>query len=521
MDIKKLMGTLHATNSCRLHNTNLMNPLKIHLLPALVFFGIIGLTLPASAQNTNSDTNGYIPGFMQQGATGFTQNQVNLDSALWSGVWNKLATTENFVAIQKALQAGTLKRDQNTFLLSGTGVSQELINAYNTFQKLSFVIWGFIEDPGVTKIAATYQQFLNQLSPGLYTALPSMLFNSANLQNTQIQQRFWAARTGRSANDSLPPLYEGDKSVALSGKKVVAPIAESDQKWVTFVDGNGMWSQAQGVNNLPGYNTYAGGVQIGATYEFLKGLNAGPYVGYQGTKVNFNGSNSGGSSATDNSVRFGLQGEYQKGGWYTDGIVGGAYNSVAVSHGISIPGNDTLLASVISSLGRFNSMANGNVAGGEFDSMLGTGYEFKAGKLIFGPSTSLQYTHLYLGGTQEAGAGVLNQNIGSQNASSMLYTLGGQASYTFDLTASIKLQPFASLAWQHEFLQNSYNLTSSILGKSYNYQTTNAGRDQYIAGMGGNLVLTKSLSAYAICNLINSDARVFSQAVSGGINFKF
>jgi len=291
----------------------------------------------------------------------------------------------------------------------------------------------------------------------------------------------------------------------------VVPAAEPEQKWTTFVDGNGMWSQAQSVNNLPSYNTYAGGVQAGASYELFQGLNVGPYVGYQGTKVDFTGANGGGSSATDNSVRFGLFGEFTKGGWYTDGIVGGAYNSVAVNHGISLSGFSK----------SFDSIANGTVSGGEFDSLLGTGYDFKAGKFTFGPTTSLQYTYLHLGGTQETGAGILDQNIGSQNASSLLYTLGGQAHYDVSLTQSVKLQPFLSLAWQHEFLQNGYNVTSSILGESYNYGTTNPGRDQYIAGIGGNLVLTKNLSAYAVCNLINGDNKVFSQAVSGGINLKF
>jgi outer membrane autotransporter protein len=387
-----------------------------------------------------------------------------------------------------------------------------LINEYNTIQKIENVIFGTGKtEPTLAESSALYQQFLNQLSPGLYTTLPTILFNSANIQNTQIQQRLWAVRAGVSQDQVEAPVADGGKSATMSGKKVVAPVADPEKKWVSFVDGNGMWSQAQSVNNLPGYNSYAGGVQIGASREICSGLSLGPYVGYQGTKVNFTGSNGGGSSATDNSVRFGLFGEYKKGGWYNDGIVGGAYNSVDVNHGISLTGNGNT----------FNSMAKGNVAGGEFDSMYGTGYEFKAGKLTFGPATSLQYTYLHLGGTTETGAGPANQNIGSQNASSLLYTLGGQASYNIDLTQSIKLQPFASFAWQHEFLQNGYNLNASILGQSYNYQTTNAGRDQYSAGIGGNLVLNKSFSAYAICNLINGDQKIFSQAISGGINFKF
>ena len=493
------------------HKTYTMNLRKSLRLAAYALLGLLGMTLTASAQNTNADTNGAIPDLIQQGAGGFTQNQVNLDTALGNGLAGFY--DKNSQAAFEAFNNGTLSYDETTGHLSGTGLSQTVINEYNTISDINRVFYGDgSQNPTIAQQSSVYKQFLNQLSPGIYTTLPTILFNSANVQNTQIQQRLWAVRAGRGEDPSVAPVADGGKSATMSGKKVVAPAVEPEQKWVTFIDGNGMWSQAQSVNNLPSYNSYAGGVQAGASYELFKNFSVGPYVGYQGTKVNFNGSNGGGSSATDNSVRYGLFGEYRKGGWYNDGIIGGAYNSVAVNHGISISGNGY----------KFNNMANGNVSGGEFDSMYGTGYEFKAGKLTFGPATSLQYTYMNLSGTQETGGSqALAQNIGSQSASSLLYTLGGQASYNIDLTQSVKLQPFLSLAWQHEFLQNGYGVNSSILGQSYNYQTTNAGRDQYIAGIGGNLVLTKSISAYAVCNLLNSDAQIFSQAISGGINWKF
>lgn len=356
--------------------------------------------------------------------------------------------------------------------------------------------------------------FLNQLSPGLYTTLPTILFNSANMQNTQIQQRLWTMRMRKGQpelNTAGVSTANDGKTAMVENKKVVLPQEDPEQKWVAFVDGNGMWSQAQTVNNLPSYKTYGGGVQIGASREIIDGLVVGPYVGYQGTKVDFTGNYGGGSSATHNSVRFGLFAEYQLGGWYNDLIVGGAYNSIDVNHGIDISGYGN----------SFRRMAKGTVSGGEFDLLYGTGYEFKAGNFTFGPATSFQYTYVNLGGTQETGAGVLNQKIGGQSTSSLLYTLGGQVSYDINLTDSFRLQPMASLAWQHEFLQNGYDLKSSILGENYTYSTTNAGRDQFIAGVGFNLVFGKNLSAFAICNLINSDAKIFSQAVSGGINIKF
>ena len=483
-----------------------MNLLKSLRPAAYALLGMIGLTLSAQAQLL-SDSNPLSETTAKE--LGATQNQANLAVAIGKG-------GENFYSSLPNTFWETAQFDNNGNLVNGTAQQRAYFNGVNQLYSVLYPVYtGNETQAQLDAIEANALQltknFLNQLSPGLYTALPTILFNSANVQNTQIQQRLWAVRAGRAQDETAAPVADGGKSATMSGKKVVAPVAEPEQKWVTFVDGNGMWSQAQSVNNLPGYNTYAGGVQVGASYELFKGLNVGPYVGYQGTKVNFNGSNGGGSTATDNSVRYGLFGEYQKGGWYTDGIIGGAYNSVDVNHGINISGNGNT----------FNSMAKGNVAGGEFDSMLGTGYEFKAGKLTFGPTTSLQYTYLQLGGTTETGAGPLNQTIGSQNASSLLYTLGGQAHYDLNITQSVKLQPFGSFAWQHEFLQNGYNLSSSILGQSYNYQTTNAGRDQFIAGFGGNLIFNKSLSAYAICNLINSDAKIFSQAISAGVNLKF
>jgi len=418
---------------------------------------------------------------------------------------------------------GGLEFDDGGNLINGTPQQRALDRTLTKILKILLPPdWpereGFLEELSADELRhfdKKLKQLLNQLSPGLYTTLPTILFNSANMQNTQIQQRLWTMRMrkgqpGLHPGSSMQSGADG-KMAILDGKNVALRDVDTAQKWVVFVDGNGMWSQAKTVNNLPSYNTYAGGVQIGASRELFDGLVVGPYVGYQGTKVDFTGQYGGGSSATHNSVRFGLFAEYQIGGWYNNLIVGGAYNSIEVNHGIDISGYGNEL----------RTMAKGNVEGGEFDLLYGTGYEFKAGNLTFGPSTGFQYTHVALGGTQEKGAGVLNQKIGSQSVSSLLYTLGGQAYYDIKLSESVLLQPLVSLAWQHEFLQDGYGLKASILNQSYTYKTTNPGRDQFIGGVGFNLVLGSNFSAYAICNLINSDAKVFSQAVSGGINVSF
>jgi outer membrane autotransporter protein len=516
---------------------NRLNPLRALLFAVLMLLSMMGMTMPAVAQTNSLSANqsnlynalantglslggsfafAFLPPpvvyfFSFEAPTGVLATNFNNWGS--SGVsWSSSDSSGSLGVIAVAADR-TASRKHESVKVKPAFTQQNQPSTPQNVTTTQTAVQNVVNAPGPAA-NDLLKNFLNQLSPGLYTTLPTILFNSANVQNTQIQQRLEAVRNGESDLSSLSPANEDPhrKDVTESGRNVVAPgISDDEKKWTSFVDGNGMWSEAPTVNDLPSYNSYAGGVQAGASREIVKGLTVGPYVGYQGTRVDFTGSNGGGSSAIDNSVRFGLFSEYAKGGFYADGIVGGAYNSVAVNHGINISGNGN----------SFNSMAVGNVSGGEFDSLFGTGYDFKAGKLTFGPLTSLQYTYLRLGRAQENGAGPLDQNIGSQNTGSLLYTLGGQAHYDVNLGPTVKLEPFVSLAWQHEFLQNGYNLSASILGQSYNYQTVNAGRDQYIAGIGGNLVLTQSLSAYLVCNLINGDSKVFSQSVSGGINLKF
>lgn len=270
-----------------------------------------------------------------------TQNQKNVDAALARAInaqfntvsYNSSTGTPLYVGNQQAIN--------------------QLINA-------------------ISPNAAAYQDVLNQLSPGIYTTLPTILFNSANLQNIQLQQRLGALRT--SNTDVATENELATKKIIVPSKNRCSSSEDQGEKITTFVDGNGMWSQAQSVNTLPSYNTYAGGVQTGASYHLARGFDVGPYVGYQGTRATYQ--DDGGSTIVDNSVRYGLFGTYANGGFYTDGIVGGAYNAVNVNRRLkfSNPNSDPYTQMGFGPGTTINSTAAGNVAGGELDSLLGTGY---------------------------------------------------------------------------------------------------------------------------------------------------
>jgi hypothetical protein len=240
-------------------------------------------------------------------------------------------------------------------------------------------------------------QAYNAIMPSYYQSLGTIAFNLANAQNSELVQRLWGLRvaegTGFSMN-GMPdntPVVEGQgdgKSVADPSKDILRPGADSH--WGMFVDGNGVFAQANSGNMLPGYNSQSGGITTGLTYKWNENVATGIYAGYQGTYTKSGATGSGlgvGSTLIDNAVRFGVFGSYgqknSKGeplGFYANALAGGGYNNYQSSRIIDYAG--------------LNRTANSSPGAGELDTMLGGGYDLNHGNFTYGPTASLQYTYL-------------------------------------------------------------------------------------------------------------------------------
>ncbi|MFZ0435368.1 MAG: hypothetical protein WAL87_05285, partial [Chthoniobacterales bacterium] len=143
-----------------------MKLLKTLRPAAYTLLGMIGLTLSAQAQdytrqNAIDDAAQYAS---EQAAAGkLTQNQSNL--------WIALAKGSAGWAYDNLWNNPNLQFDNNGNLLNGTALQQSYVD---TFNKLSAVLY----DPNTGELNEQLsKQALNQLSPGLYTALPTILFN--------------------------------------------------------------------------------------------------------------------------------------------------------------------------------------------------------------------------------------------------------------------------------------------------------------------------------------------------------
>ena len=229
----------------------------------------------------------------------------------------------------------------------------------------------------------------------------------------------------------------------------------------------------------------------------------------------------GGSSLINNSARFGLFGTYgQKNerseavGFYADAMAGGGYNNYSMTRNIAF-------GSVTNSTA-FNRTATSSPGAGELDTMLAGGYDVKRGNWTFGPTTSLQYTYLGVNSVNETGAQSLDFNSGGWNTSSLLYSLGAHAAYSWQVNKNILIVPQISLSWQHEFMQNPYAINGNLGGSpSFANWSATPIRDTLYTGIGFTVDFARKWNTSLFYNASAGNANTTSENIfwSAGVKF--
>ena len=359
--------------------------------------------------------------------------------------------------------------------------------------------------------AGQYPAAFEAFMPSIYASLPTMAFNVANALNTSMFQRMWMQRVGgdsMSISGMEPaPLRDG-KQFAAKGTVDEVPVDRAaDKNWGVFVDATGVFANANSGGALQNYKSQSGGVAAGASYKWSKNFATGVYAGYQGLQAQYDG----GSRVTDNAVRFGGFGTFGAGGFYANGLVGGAWHTYGMDRNIEF--------------GTIDRTARGNTGAGEFDAAISTGYDIKARNFTFGPVTSLQYTYLGVQGFNETGADSLDLDVNGYGSSSMLYSLGAQAAYRWEMTKNFAVTPMLSASWQHEFLQNAYTINSSFdtggPSSPFGFQTSQPQQDYFYAGAGIGLNFGDTWQAAFFWNVAAANTDQTSQNIFLSIGAKF
>ncbi len=397
------------------------------------------------------------------------------------------ADTSNQLSVARAL---------DRLALAPSGDATDVITELRTFS-----------DPGL-------RAAFDEISPRLYTALPTIAFTLVNAQDALFTDRFAALRSGRRGFQAQgQPI--ADSQVADRGKAVVDKEVATkqslnfdphpDNPWGAFLTGSGTFAKANGIADLPDYRFDTGTITLGIDRRFGPAT-FGVFSGYSGTRARFDD----GSGLDLNSARFGLYGTYEQGGFYLNSLVSGATHSYRVRRDIDF--------------GDVDRTARSRPEGGEFHSLIGGGYDYRVGPWTLGVITSLQYTYLGIGAFAEDGADTLDTRIEDQSANSLRSSLGARVAYTAQISPSVTLTPEVRAEWQHEFLGYAPVLHASLDGGSgpgFDVDGDDQARNTLLAAAGLTATFGDRIAATAFYHPDFGGGSVTAHTIAAslGINF--
>jgi outer membrane autotransporter protein len=351
---------------------------------------------------------------------------------------------------------------------------------------------------------------LGLISPEEQASIFNVGVSLANVQTANLMRRMddiQAGSTGFSAagftlNGIVPNSNGGFAGVSgpegKSGPSVMAPTPEN--RWGVWVTGIGEFTSIDSTENAAGYYLETGGFSLGIDYRICSNFAIGFTTGYAHTDTSLD---SGGDIDVDVGT-FGLYATAFGNGFYLDTAVTGGPN-----------GYDTHRTALLGS-------ATGNTDGGEFNFLVAGGYDWKKGGLSIGPTANFQYTYVGFTAFTETGS-LAPLKFPSQNAESERTAFGMKASYDWKV-GSVVIVPEISLAWQHEYGDQSYAIVSSLAsgaGTSFTVNSPQVGRDSLLIGAGAAVQLNERISIYAYYDGELGRTNYQSNSVTGGFRIAF
>jgi outer membrane autotransporter protein len=487
-------------------------------------------TLELSYLNGYKPTVGETLDFLTVGgATTGNFNAVTLDGVptldindtLVNGVLTVTAVTRNYLNPALAVQlspnqqavggslnsvANTATGDLNTLLTSidNLGNAQQIGQAFDQLSPQRLGIFRSIAFDNYSFFSQQLDDHFANLREGM-TGLDTnnFSFNDAALGSSlsQIKGHLLAWQPAPEPgllSDTTNPVLGG---VTMSD----APVTEQD-RFSAFINGNVTLADLDSNADVSHSSYTTGGVTLGADYRLDRHWVVGALFGYNHTDADLDNE---GSTATVDTYSPGIYATYADRGWYANGIFNYGYNSYTESRNIIFPGTDRT--------------AIGAPQGNQYSNDLDGGYEFHLGSLTVGPSAGLNYVHLDINSFNEGDAGAASLSVQEQNADSLRSRLGFDARWkTKYLTTDFTYHLSAS--WQHEFMDNSQSIISSLEtpgDTAFTVQGTGPDRDSALIDAGVDVLAAKNVDLYVDYQTEAGETSFFAQSVQAGVKIGF
>ncbi len=348
------------------------------------------------------------------------------------------------------------------------------------------------------------------IAPEELASIYEISFSQSTVQSINLQRRMDDIRAGSngfSAAGFAPKVIgkvhgkDSDGKTILEESPAPAFVSSPENRWGIFVTGAGEFVNVGDEDfNARGYDITTGSFTLGVDYRvtsnFAVGLNAG-YARSDADLVD-------GGRVTVDGGKLGLFATYFSGGFYLDGAVGGGWNNY-----------DTRRAALLGD-------ARSETDGGEFNALIGTGYDWKCGGWSFGPTATFQYSYVGINSFTENGS-LVPLNFPDQNENSERSTLGLKISHQCKVGPVI-IKPELRAAWRHEFGDTAYPIDSrfaSGAGSPFTVHGSAIGRDSALIGAGVAAQWNARTSTYLYYDGQLGRSNYDSHNISGGMRISF
>jgi outer membrane autotransporter protein len=257
-----------------------------------------------------------------------------------------------------------------------------------------------------------------------------------------------------------------------NGDTVLSP--SPNNRWGVFVTGNGEWANLGNTSNARGYDLINAGVTLGIDFKATDHFAIGLGLGYDDTTVDL--TRSGRATVSGGKLAVYATG-FTEGGFYTDCLVQGGYNSY-----------DTRRSAL-------EGDARSGTNGGQIIALVGTGYDFKAGGVTFGPTATFKYIDVGVNSFTEKGS-LAPLHYPSQHQESITTAIGAKASCERKI-GKATLRPELRVRWQHEYSDNTVAVDSGFAngaGPEFTVHGPSIGRDSLLVGAGFSILWTDRFS---------------------------
>ena len=306
--------------------------------------------------------------------------------------------------------------------------------------------------------------------------------------------------------------------------------ALAENRWGAFLSGTGEWVNVGNTDNARGYNLESGGFTLGVDYKLTPNLAIGVAAGYTGTTSDLTD----GGRIWVNGGSIGLYGTFFQNKQaapaptmskdsskeapapapsIAKGFYAGTQPLSSAATTVTTPRRAGLQGDVV----------RGDTDGGEVNALFGTGYDCKVGAPTIGPTATFNYTYVGTNSYTEHGS-LAPLDIRGGKADSLRTALGFKASCDWKLGGVI-IKPELRAAWQHEYGDSIYDLTSSFAsgaGDAFTVSGPKVGRDSALLGAGFAIQCSASAARPTYYYDGEVGRRNYeSNAVTGGVRIAF